>query len=170
MEKEDAAPYCSLVVVAAGRASRMEGVDKILCPMGNEPLLLHTLRPFQQSDLVDEIVIVTREDLMVSIGTLCSQRGITKVRRLVKGGDSRPESVQAGLRETDPRADVIAIHDGARPFVTAEVLEAAIEAARQRGCRAGDPGERHHQARQRRRGCRDPGPGGTFCRPDPPGL
>lgn len=135
-KKEDAAPYCSLVVVAAGRASRMEGVDKILCPMGNEPLLLHTLRPFQQSDLVDEIVIVTREDLMVSIGTLCSQRGITKVRRLVKGGDSRPESVQAGLRETDPRADVIAIHDGARPFVTAEVLEAAIEAARQRGAAA----------------------------------
>ena len=135
-KKEETAGFCSLVVVAAGRASRMEGVDKILCPMGNEPMLLHTLRPFQQSDLVDEIVIVTREDLMVTIGTLCSQREITKVRRLVKGGDSRADSVLAGLKETDPRADLIAIHDGARPFITEEVLEEAIEAARQRGAAA----------------------------------
>ena len=90
----------------------MEGIDKLLCPMGGAPLLLYTLMPFQTSSLVDEIVLVTREDLMVPIGTLCSQRGITKVRRVVKGGESRTESVLAGLRETDPQASLIAIHDG----------------------------------------------------------
>ena len=118
--EEAAASFCSAVIVAGGRASRMEGIDKILCPMGGEPLLLYTLMPFQTSSLVDEIVLVTREDLMVPIGTLCSQRGITKVRRVVKGGESRTESVLAGLR----------------PFLPLEVLEQTIETARQRGAAA----------------------------------
>ena len=128
--EEAAASFCSAVIVAGGRASRMEGIDKILCPMGGEPLLLYTLMPFQTSSLVDEIVLVTREDLMVPIGTLCSQRGITKVRRVVKGGESRTESVLAGLRETDPQASL------ARPFLPLEVLEQTIETARQRGAAA----------------------------------
>ena len=59
--EEAAASFCSAVIVAGGRASRMEGIDKILCPMGGEPLLLYTLMPFQTSSLVDEIVLVTRE-------------------------------------------------------------------------------------------------------------
>lgn len=112
---------------------------------GRGTLLLYTLMPFQTSSLVDEIVLVTREDLMVPIGTLCSQRGITKVRRVVKGGESRTESVLAGLRETDPQASLIAIHDGARPFLPLEVLEQTIETARQRGAAAPAPSrEGHH--------------------------
>ncbi|MCI8828304.1 MAG: 2-C-methyl-D-erythritol 4-phosphate cytidylyltransferase [Ruminiclostridium sp.] len=129
-------PFCSVIVVAAGRATRMEGTDKVLCPLGGTPLLLHALAPLQVSELVDEIVIVTREDLMVSVGALCSQQGITKVRRLVKGGAERMDSVLAGLKETDPAATLIAIHDGARPFLTVEVLEEAIQAAAQRGAAA----------------------------------
>ena len=50
-EREEAAPFCSAVIVAAGQASRMEGIDKILCPMGGEPLLLYALEPFQASEL-----------------------------------------------------------------------------------------------------------------------
>lgn len=101
--------------------------------------------PFQTSSLVDEIVLVAREDLMVPIGTLCSQRGITKVRRVVKGGESRTESVLAGLRETDPQASLIAIHDGARPFLPLEVLEQTIETARQQRSRRPCPSrEGHH--------------------------
>lgn len=135
-KKAEPSPFCSVVVVAAGNATRMEGVDKILCTLGGAPLLLHTLTPFQRSDLVDEIVIVTREDLMVPIGTLCSQRGLTKVRRIVKGGESRTESVQAGLSETSPDADLIGIHDGARPFITKEILEEVIQTARMRSAAA----------------------------------
>ena len=84
---------CSVVVVAAGSATRMEGIDKIMTPLGGEPLLLHALAPFQASDMVSEIVIVTREDKMVKIGTLCSQKGLDKVKRIVKGGETRTESV-----------------------------------------------------------------------------
>ena len=126
----------SAVVVAAGSARRMEGIDKVLTTLGELPVLVHTLRVFQQCPDIAEIVVVTREDLMVPIGTLCSQRGITKVRRVVKGGESRTESVLAGLRETDPQASLIAIHDGARPFLPLEVLEQTIETARQRGAAA----------------------------------
>lgn len=128
--------FCSAIVVAAGSAKRMGGVDKILCPLGGTPLLLHTLEPLQVSELVDEIVIVTREDLMVTVGALCSQQGLTKVRRLVKGGEERMDSVLAGLKETDPAATLIAIQDGARPFLTVEVLEETIRAAGQRGAAA----------------------------------
>ena len=134
--EREPAPLCSAVIVAAGRASRMEGIDKILTPMGGQPLLLYTLAPFQACEQVGEIVIVTREDLMVPIGTLCSQHGLTKVRRVVKGGESRTESVLAGLQETDPQAALVAIHDGARPFLPEAVLEEAIQAAAQHGAAA----------------------------------
>ena len=73
---------------------------------------------------------------MVPIGTLCSQHGLTKVRRVVKGGESRTESVLAGLQETDPQAALVAIHDGARPFLPEAVLEEAIQAAAQHGAAA----------------------------------
>lgn len=134
--EREPAPLCSAVIVAAGRASRMEGIDKILTPMGGQPLLLYTLAPFQACEQVGEIVIVTREDLMVPIGTLCSQHGLTKVRRVVKGGESRTESVLAGLQETDPQAALVAIHDGARPFLPEAVLEEVIQAAAQHGAAA----------------------------------
>lgn len=134
--EREPAPLCSAVIVAAGRASRMEGIDKILTPMGGQPLLLYTLAPFQACEQVGEIVIVTREDLMVPIGTLCSQHGLTKVHRVVKGGESRTESVLAGLQETDPQAALVAIHDGARPFLPEAVLEEAIQAAAQHGAAA----------------------------------
>lgn len=129
-------PFCSAIVVAAGSAKRMEGIDKVLCPLGGIPLLLHTLAPLQASEQVDEIVLVTREDLMVTVGTLCSQNGLTKVRRVVKGGEERMDSVLAGIQEADPSATLIAIQDGARPFLTVEVLEETIQAAAQRGAAA----------------------------------
>ena len=68
-------PRCSAVIVAAGTASRMEGIDKILTPLGGEPLLLHTLAPFQASEQVEEIVIVTREFLVTGIRQLAAAQG-----------------------------------------------------------------------------------------------
>ena len=127
---------CSVVVVAAGSATRMEGIDKIMTPLGGEPLLLHALTPFQASDMVSEIVIVTREDKMVQIGTLCSQKGLDKVKRIVKGGETRTESVWAGIKAASASAGLIAIHDGARPFVTREIVEETIRTAMARSAAA----------------------------------
>ena len=135
-KKKKTPPLCSAVVVAAGSARRMEGVDKILAPLGELPVLVHTLMAFQGSPCVKEIVVVTREDLLVEVGRLCRDFALDKVTKVIVGGAERIHSVQAGLRETDPDAALIAIHDGARPLVTGEVIQAAVEAAAQTGAAA----------------------------------
>ena len=81
--------YCGAVIVAAGSASRMGGIDKVMAPLGGEPMILRTVRAFEDSEAVKEIVIVTREDLMGPIAELCS--GFTKIRSVVQGGSSRQE-------------------------------------------------------------------------------
>ena len=76
----------SAVVVAAGSARRMEGIDKVLTTLGELPVLVHTLRVFQQCPDIAEIVVVTREDLMVEVGSICQDFALTKVSKVIKGG------------------------------------------------------------------------------------
>ena len=127
---------CSVVVVAAGSARRMEGIDKILTPLGELPVLVHTLGVFQDCLQVGEIVVVTREDLLVEVSRLCRDYGMDKVSKVVVGGQERIYSVQAGLREVQPDAELIAIHDGARPLVTEEILDQTIARAAKTGAAA----------------------------------
>lgn len=135
-KKKPDAPVCSAVIVAAGSARRMEGIDKVLAPLGEMPVLVHTLYAFQDCPRVGEIVVVTREDLLVEVSRLCQDYSLNKVRKVIVGGAERIHSVQAGLRETDPEVELIAIHDGARPLVTGEVIQEAIAAARKSGAAA----------------------------------
>lgn len=135
-KKKPVLPNCSAVVVAAGSARRMEGIDKVLAPLGEMPVLVHTLYAFQDCPAVGEIVVVTREDLLVEVGRLCREFALDKVRKVIVGGAERIHSVQAGLREVDPEAELIAIHDGARPLVTQDVIERAVEAAARSGAAA----------------------------------
>lgn len=127
---------CSAIVVAAGLARRMEGVDKMLAPVGELPVLVHTLYAFQDCPFVDEVVVVTREDLLVEVSRLCKDFALDKVTKVVVGGRERIHSVQAGLREVRPDAGLIAIHDGARPFVTGDILEETIARAGATGAAA----------------------------------
>lgn len=127
---------CSAVIVAAGSARRMEGIDKVLAPLGELPVLVHTLYAFQDCDCFDEIIVVTREDLIVEISRLCKEYGLDKVRKVVVGGAERTHSVRNGLREVRPDAQLIAIHDGARPLVTQHILEKAVLRAASAGAAA----------------------------------
>lgn len=122
-------PICSVVVVAAGSARRMEGIDKILTKLGELPVLVHTLYAFQDCPMISEVVVVTREDLIVTVGDLCRQFGMSKVKSIVKGGEERIHSVQAGLAQIRSDADIIAIHDGARPLLPQKVLEDVLKKA-----------------------------------------
>ena len=70
---------CAAVIVAAGSSARMQGTDKIMADLGGEPLILHTLRAFQQSDDIQEIVLVTREDLQQPLSQLCVEKKISKL-------------------------------------------------------------------------------------------
>jgi len=126
---------CSAVVPAAGRSVRM-GEDKLFLPLGEVPVILRTLRALESSVYITEIILVTREELIVPLGQLCKDAALEKVRKIVVGGETRADSVLAGLREADPASELIAIHDGDRPLVTADIINAAIEKAAQRGAAA----------------------------------
>ncbi|MEA4932875.1 MAG: 2-C-methyl-D-erythritol 4-phosphate cytidylyltransferase [Lawsonibacter sp.] len=128
-QKKKAAVTCSAVVVAAGSARRMEGVEKMFAPLGELPVLVHTLYAFQDCPAFDEVVVVTREDLLVEVSQLCRQYGLDKVTKVVVGGADRIHSVWAGLQEVQANVGLIAVHDGARPLVPQTVLEEVVARA-----------------------------------------
>ena len=118
---------CGAVIVAAGSSSRMGGIDKVMAPLGGEPMILRTVRAFQSCSAIKEIVIVTREDLILPITELCG--GFDKVRAVVRGGDSRQASVKLGLSAFTDKMELAAVHDGARPLVSEAVIDRTIRAA-----------------------------------------
>ena len=118
---------CGAVIVAAGTASRMGGIDKVIAPLQGEPMIVRTVRTFQNCDAISEIVIVTREDLILPISGLC--RNMPKVKAVVCGGKSRQESVQMGLNALSDKVKLAAIHDGARPLITWQVIDRVVRAA-----------------------------------------
>jgi len=126
--------YCGAVIVAAGSASRMEGIDKVMAPLSGEPMLLHTVRAFQQCDAIREIVVVTRQDLLMQVTQLC--KGFHKVTALVAGGSNRQESVSAGLSVLSKKVKLVAVHDGARPLVSGQLIDRAVHAAQTYGAAA----------------------------------
>lgn len=123
-------PPVAAVVPAAGRATRMQGLDKLFLELDGVPIIIHTLRALSAHPEISEIVIPTREDCIASIASLCREFEIAKVSQIVRGGDTRTESVLLGLRAVSKRCPLVAIHDAARPFVTKRVISDAIAAAR----------------------------------------
>ncbi len=134
-QKKRQEPCCSAVVVAAGSSTRM-GMDKLMLPLDETPVIVYTLRAVQAAPSVGEIILVTREDLIVPMSQLCQDYAISKVAKVVRGGASRTQSVRLGTLEVSGDAQVIAIHDGARPFVSAEVIERAVAQAMETGAAA----------------------------------
>lgn len=119
--------YCGAVIVAAGTASRMGGIDKVMAELGGEPMIVRSVRAFQNCDAIREIVVVTRPDLIPQITDLCA--GFSKVKAVVAGGADRPESVENGMNALSDQVRLAAIHDGARPLVTNEVIDRTVRAA-----------------------------------------
>ena len=126
--------YCGAVVVAAGNASRMGGIDKVMEPLQGEPMILRTVRAFQNCDAIREIVVVTREDLLTAVMGLC--KDMEKVKAVVVGGKDRVESVRMGLNALSSKVKLAAIQDGARPLVTDAVIDRTVRAANTYGAAA----------------------------------
>ena len=126
--------YCGAVIVAAGTASRMGGIDKVMAPLDGEPMICRTVRTFQNCSAVKEIVIVTRQDLILPMMDLF--RAFPKVQAVVAGGKTRDESVRNGLSALSKKVKLAAIQDGARPLVTEEVIDRTIRAAHSYGAAA----------------------------------
>lgn len=112
----------SAVIAAAGSGSRMKSsVNKQFLLLDGIPVLAHTLKVFQDAEVIDEIVIVASEKELLSIGELVDKYNITKVKEITKGGATRQESVKCGLEKIS--GSRVLIHDGARPFVTEKQIE-----------------------------------------------
>ena len=126
--------YCGAVIVAAGSASRMEGIDKVMAPLGGEPMIVRTVRQFQACDAIREIVVVTRPDLIVPIMDLCHD--FDKVRAVVVGGESREDSVNMGLNTLSEKCQLVAVQDGARPFASWQLIDRVVRAANTYGAAA----------------------------------
>lgn len=120
----------SVVIVCAGNSTRMQGVNKILLPLGDKLVIGVTMSAFQQCESVREIVIVAREQDIPDIKAEAERIGITKLIACTTGGATRQESVINGIRCISKDTDMIAIHDGARPLVKPEHIERAVKDAR----------------------------------------
>ena len=126
--KKQRNPHCSVVVVAAGSSERM-GADKMLMTLGAKPVIIRTLMAFQQSPMVDDIVVVTRQEKIMGLADMIKLYDISKVTQVISGGATRMESALAGVSAVKEGAKLIAIHDGARPLVTQGVIRRVVEAA-----------------------------------------
>jgi 2-C-methyl-D-erythritol 4-phosphate cytidylyltransferase len=120
------------VIAAGGSSQRMGGIDKMLAPLGGEPVLARVLSVFQKCDSIDQIVVVLSESNLKQGQQLVTEGGWTKVSDVCLGGPRRQDSVVNGLsRLTD--CQWVIIHDGARPLVTVDLIERALEVASQTG-------------------------------------
>ena len=133
--KSERGGICTAVIVAAGNSQRM-GRDKILMPMGDRPVIAHTLAAFQKSEFVDEIVVVTKSESIQTIADICRQYGIDKISKVMCGGKTRAESALIGVCAADESSRLIAIHDGARPFPSESLIGRVVSAAMQNSAAA----------------------------------
>mgnify|MGYP000365120476 CR=1 FL=1 len=127
-------PYCAAVIVAAGTSSRMGGTNKILTVLENLPVICRTVDVFDKCAMIDEIIVVTRPDVIERMSRVCV--AYEKVHIVVSGGASRTESVQKGLAAVSEGTQLVAVHDGARPLVPAEVITKAVAKAAKFGAAA----------------------------------
>jgi 2-C-methyl-D-erythritol 4-phosphate cytidylyltransferase len=117
------------IIVAAGDSRRM-GFDKLFATIAGRPVIAHTMRAFESARSVSEIIIVAREDRRDEIKRIVQAENFKKVRSIIPGGKHRQDSVRAGLDCLAAATKYVAIHDAARPLITAEQIERVFEQSR----------------------------------------
>ena len=128
LKKEEQPLTCAAVILGAGSAQRM-GFDKMTVMLDGQPVLVRAVNAFEQSPLVQEIVVVTKADRIEEIAALCDQYNLSKVSAVVCGGKTRTESALAGVMALKQGCRLTAIHDGARPLVSGQLIETCIRRA-----------------------------------------
>jgi 2-C-methyl-D-erythritol 4-phosphate cytidylyltransferase len=131
VQTKPARPWCTAVVPAAGSSQRMNGADKLFYEINGRPLLAYTLEALQQSEWIREIVIAAAPGRIIDVYDICKTYQISKAAKVVCGGKNRCESVLFALREASKKTKLIAVHDGARPLVCPQDIDAVTEKAAQ---------------------------------------
>lgn len=119
----------SAILVCAGNATRMQGQNKILLPLGSANVAGMSMLAFEKCERVAEIIVVARPCDHEALKETAEKCGITKLKTITAGGDTRQASVMNGLREVSSETKLIAIHDGARPLVKPAHIERVIKDA-----------------------------------------
>lgn len=126
----------SVIIAAAGSSSRMNQVNKQFIELGGIPVLARTIRTFQYTDIISEIVVSVKEEDLGRVRSMAEEYGFSKVRDVVAGGETRAQSVLHALRCVSEDASCVAIHDGARPFVTPDEITRCVLACEEYGAAA----------------------------------
>jgi 2-C-methyl-D-erythritol 4-phosphate cytidylyltransferase len=121
------------IVVAAGKGTRLGGErPKQFLALQGIPVIIHTLRQFERSEEIDEVITVLPAGDTAGFESLAQQFALQKARRVVAGGATRAQSVRNGLAAI-PNAEIVAVHDGVRPLVTSDEIDKTVVAAGKTG-------------------------------------
>jgi len=131
-EQKQKRPYCSAVVAAGGASARFGG-NKLFVPLNDMPVIAYSLLNLEKCPDIDEVIVAARQEDIFTVSDICSQYGIRKVKKVVSGGATRVKSVLAGISEISKDAELIAIHDAARPFASPELISAVVRRAAECG-------------------------------------
>lgn len=122
--------FTSAIIAAGGNSTRFEGaLTKQMTPVCGVPMIVHTLKAFEASDCIHEIIIVAKKSELADYDYLCRAYGITKMSAIVTGGMTRQESVMNGLEAVYKKSKYVAIADGARCLITPEQINSVCRAA-----------------------------------------
>lgn len=129
-------PTATAIIVAAGSGRRMgSNVNKQFILIDGMPVLAHTLLKFSAAETIDSIIIVTKADSILTVSDLVKEFNISKVCEIIPGGETRQDSVNCGLSSVE-KNKIVAIHDGARPFISIEKINELVESAYKFGASA----------------------------------
>src|SRR6516162_6324788 len=121
------------IIVAAG-SSKRAGFDKLVAKIAGRPVIQHTLAAFEKTICVNDVLVVSSET--VAMRHFIVRTTLRKVRKVVRGGTRRQDSVQAGLNGLNDEVEFVAVHDAARPLITPREIERVFAAARKHGAAA----------------------------------
>lgn len=119
----------SAIIACAGSFTRMNGVNKQLLELGGIPVAVRSMLAFEQLDEVTEIIVSARENEIDEYKKLAEKHGITKLKAVVKGGETRQQSIFSAYKEVSKETRYVAVHDGARPLVSPENIKQCIRDA-----------------------------------------
>ena len=122
------------IIAAAGFGRRMKADrPKQLLELNGTPIIIHTIRKFDASPAVDYIIVTALRESVEEVRELVRSADFRKSVTVIEGGERRQDSVAAGLEHLQPATDVVAVHDGVRPFVSREDIENVVRQAERTG-------------------------------------
>lgn len=137
MKKKKQNFFVSCIVAAGGSGTRMgKNCDKLFMELNGIPVIARTLLALENSEVIQEIIVSAREDVIFAIRDIAAEFSISKLKAVVKGGATRADSVKAAIAELSEHCDFVAVHDGARPLVAKQCIEDAVSAGIEFGAAA----------------------------------